>query len=104
MTSPGQAVAATVAAPMALDEVVEADLLELAATADARVRRLVLRGQEAGELRVDVPAAWVLSSNTWLVVAAADGVRLGRLAARDVERRLRTTVLDGLRRPPEGVS
>ena len=56
------------------------------------------RGQEAGDFRVDVPAEWVLSSVTWLVVAAADGVRLGRLAARDIERLLVSTVLDGLRR------
>ena len=61
--------------------------------------------REAGVFRVDVPAEWVLSTVTWLVVAAADGVRLGRLAARDVERLLGATVLDGLRRPPaEGVS
>src|SRR3712207_4524125 len=81
-----------------LDDVVEADLLALAAAADERVRRLVHRGQEAGEFRVDVPAEWVLSSVTWLVVAAADGVRLGRLAARDVERLLSATVLEGLQR------
>ena len=81
-----------------LDEVVEAELLELATAADERVRRLVHRGQEAGDFRVDVPAEWVLSSVTWLVVAAADGVRLGRLAARDIERLLASTVLDGLRR------
>jgi AcrR family transcriptional regulator len=81
-----------------LDEMVEADLLALASGADERIRHLVHRGQEAGEFRVDVPADWVLSSVTWLVVAAADGVRLGRLAARDVERLLCATVLDGLRR------
>jgi TetR/AcrR family transcriptional regulator, mexCD-oprJ operon repressor len=81
-----------------LGELVEADLLELGTAADDRVRRLVHRGQEAGEFRVDVPAEWVLSSVTWLVVAAADGVRLGRLASRDVERLLSATVIDGLRR------
>ena len=81
-----------------LDDDVEADLLALASASDERIRSLVHRGQETGELRVDVPADWVLSSVTWLVVAAADGVRLGRLAARDVERLLCATVLDGLRR------
>jgi AcrR family transcriptional regulator len=85
-----------------LDELVEEDLLELAAAADDRVRHLVHRGQEAGQFRVDVPAEWVLSSVTWLVVAAADGVRLGRLAAKDIERLLGTTVLDGLRRRGAG--
>lgn len=85
-----------------LDDVAEAGLLELAAAADDRIRRVVNRGQEAGDFRVDVPAEWVLSSITWLVVAAADGVRLGRLAARDVERLLSATVLDGLRRPSAG--
>jgi AcrR family transcriptional regulator len=84
-----------------LDELVEADLIELASAADERVRRLVYRGQEKGDFRVDVPAEWVLTSVTWLVVAAADGVRLGRLAARDVERLVSTTVLDGLRRRGE---
>ena len=81
-----------------IGELVEGELLELAAAADQRVRRLVHRGQEAGDFRVDVPAEWVLSSVTWLVVAAADGVRLGRLAAGDVERLLGTTLLEGLSR------
>ena len=81
-----------------LDDSVETGLLELAADADDRVRGLVHRGQEAGDFRVDVPADWVLASVTGLVVAAADGVRLGRLAAGDIERLLRVTVLEGLRR------
>src|SRR3712207_3054326 len=85
-----------------VDELVEAGLLALATAADDRVRRLVHRGQEAGEFRVDGPAEWVLASVTWLVVAGADGVRLGRLAARDVERLLGTTILDGLRRRDHG--
>ncbi len=76
-----------------LDALVEADLLERAATADERVRRLVRRGQEAGAFRVDVPADWVLTSITWLVVGAADGVRLGRLAPVRVEAHVADTLL-----------
>jgi len=81
-----------------LDEPVEVDLLELAAATDERVRRLVHRGQEGGDFRGDVPADWVLLSIQWLVVAAADGVRSGRLALRDVQRLVDATVLEGLRR------
>jgi TetR/AcrR family transcriptional regulator, mexCD-oprJ operon repressor len=62
---------------------------------------LVRRGQEEGVFRVDLSAEWVVIAVTWLLVGGADGVRLGRLAAREVERRVVETVLSALRRPPK---
>ncbi|MBM7805899.1 AcrR family transcriptional regulator [Geodermatophilus bullaregiensis] len=75
------------------EELVEQDLLARAAAGEERVRLLVRRGQEAGVFRVDVDPEWVLTVLTWLVVGAADGVRLGRLAPARVEPSVADTVL-----------
>ena len=45
-------------------------------------------------------AAWVLTAATWLVVGAADGLRLGTLAPAEVEHLVTETVLGALRREP----
>jgi AcrR family transcriptional regulator len=76
-----------------LDELVERDLLERAAAGEERVRALLRRGQEDGSFRVDVEPEWVLTVLTWLVVGAADGVRLGRLAPGRVPAQVTDTVL-----------
>jgi hypothetical protein len=83
-----------------LPELVEAELLERVEATERRVVDLVLRGQAAGDFRVDLTAAWVLTAATWLVAGAADGLRLGVLASRDVEQLITGTVLGALR--PEG--
>jgi hypothetical protein len=57
------------------------------------VRALVRAGQQAGVFRVDVDPEWVLTALTWLVVGAADGVRLGRLAPVRVEAHVADTLL-----------
>ncbi|MEU8382231.1 helix-turn-helix domain-containing protein [Streptosporangium sp. NPDC048865] len=80
-----------------LPEAIEAELLERAHAADERIAALVRRGVSAGEFRPEVPAAWVQSTLTWLCVGAADGLRLGTLAAGDVERLLVETVLAAVR-------
>jgi TetR/AcrR family transcriptional repressor of mexCD-oprJ operon len=59
-----------------LDEHVERGLIDRAQGTE----RLVRRGQESGDFRVDLPADWVLTTITWLVVGAADGLRLGVVA------------------------
>lgn len=82
-----------------LPAAVEADLLEQARGADERIAALVRRGVSAGELRPEVPAAWVQTTLTWLCVGAADGLRLGTLAPAEVERLLVDTVLGAVRRP-----
>jgi TetR/AcrR family transcriptional repressor of mexCD-oprJ operon len=81
-----------------LPEAVEAKLLEQVRDASERIAALVRRGVSAGELRPEVPAAWVQMTLTWLCVGAADGLRLGTLAPADVERLLVDTVLAAVRR------
>jgi AcrR family transcriptional regulator len=76
-----------------LDDLVERELLHRAAAGEERVRALVRRGQEDGSFRVDVDPEWVLTAVTWLIVGAADGVRLGRLAPARIEAQVTDTVL-----------
>jgi AcrR family transcriptional regulator len=76
-----------------LEELLERDLLERASAGEERVRALVRRGQADGSFRVEVDPEWVLTVLTWLVVGAADGVRLGRLAPARVEAHVADTVL-----------
>ena len=82
-----------------LDDLVEKELLTLVRESDEQLRALVRRGQEEGVFRVDLSAEWVAIMVTWLLVGGADGVRLGQLAAREVERLVTETVLSALRRP-----
>ena len=82
-----------------LNELVEKELLTLVRDSDEQLRALVRRGQEDGVFRVDLSAEWVVIMVTWLLVGGADGVRLGQLAAREVERLVTETVLSALRRP-----
>ncbi|NAZ87534.1 TetR/AcrR family transcriptional regulator [Kineococcus indalonis] len=82
-----------------LEEHVEASLLERSARTEEQLRRLVRRGQESGHFRVEVDPEWVLALLTWLLVGAADGVRLGRLTAGAAQRHLSATVTATLLRP-----
>jgi TetR/AcrR family transcriptional repressor of mexCD-oprJ operon len=82
-----------------LAEHVEASLLAETAETDDKLRRLVRRGQESGHFRVEVDPEWVLAMLTWLTVAAADSVRLGRLTNDAARRHLVSTVSSTLVRP-----
>jgi AcrR family transcriptional regulator len=81
-----------------MDEHVERGLLDRARAVDERLTALVRRGQESGDFRVDLPADWVLTVITWLVVGAADGLRLGTVAPARIGHLLTETVLGTLRR------
>lgn len=81
-----------------LAEHVEASLLAQTADTESRLRQLVLRGQESGHFRVDVDPEWLLAMLTWLMVAAADTVRLGRLTASAAQRHLASTLAGALNR------
>ncbi|MBT2455390.1 TetR/AcrR family transcriptional regulator [Streptomyces sp. ISL-86] len=59
----------------------------------APVRRLIVRGQEAGELRADLSADWLVTVVYSLVHAAAAEVKAGRMAPEDAPRTLTATVL-----------
>lgn len=81
-----------------LPDLVEAELLGQIAEAERRLEALVRRGQDEGAFRGDLPAGWVVLVATWLLVGAADGLRLGRLAPRDIDRLVAETVMGALRR------
>lgn len=81
-----------------LDDRVEASLLDRTAQTQEALRRLVRRGQEAGAFGVEVDPEWFLTMLTWLMVGAADAVRLGRLTAVAAQRHLAATVAAALLR------
>ncbi|GAA2722519.1 TetR/AcrR family transcriptional regulator [Cellulomonas aerilata] len=83
-----------------LQEHVEAALLEQTAATEESLRRLVRRGQESGDFRVEVDPEWVLTMLTWLMVGAADGVRLGRLTTAAAQTHLAATLTATLHRRP----
>ncbi|MFD3697641.1 TetR/AcrR family transcriptional regulator [Streptomyces sp. NPDC058646] len=62
----------------------------------APVRRLVLRGQETGELRSDLSADWLVTVVYSLVHAAAAEVQAGRMEAAEAPEVLTSTVLAAL--------
>ncbi|MEU9372938.1 TetR/AcrR family transcriptional regulator [Streptomyces sp. NPDC048255] len=64
----------------------------------APVRRLVLRGQEAGELRSDLSADWLVTVVYSLVHAAAAEVQAGRMDPEDAPEVLTSTVLAAVTR------
>lgn len=77
---------------------VETSLLERTAATEEALRRLVRRGQESGDFSVEVDPEWVLTMLTWLMVGAADGVRLGRMTPGAARRHLAATLTAALHR------
>ncbi|NIZ91944.1 TetR/AcrR family transcriptional regulator [Kineococcus rubinsiae] len=75
-----------------LQEHVEAALLARTAQTEDSLRRLARRGQESGDFRVEVDPEWFVSMLTWLLVGAADSVRLGRLTAAAAQRHVAATI------------
>jgi TetR/AcrR family transcriptional repressor of mexCD-oprJ operon len=82
-----------------LQEHVEASLLARTAATEEALRGLVRRGQESGHFRVEVDPEWVLAMLTWLMVGAADSVRLGRMTPGAAQRHLTATLTAALYRP-----
>ncbi|MFE7628891.1 TetR/AcrR family transcriptional regulator [Kocuria sp. NPDC057446] len=84
-----------------LGEHVETSLMGRTAQTEEELRRLVRRGQESGSFRVEVDPEWFLAMLTWLMVGAADSVRLGRLTANAAHRHLAATLAAAVLRPDE---
>lgn len=82
-----------------LSEHVEASLLTETAQTEETLRRLVRRGQESGHFRVEVDPEWFLAMLMWLMVGAADSVRLGRLTENAARRHVSATLTVALLRP-----
>ena len=81
-----------------LEEHVEAALLVRSAETEQRLRLLVRRGQQSGHFEVHVDPEWFLATVTWLTVAAADSVRLGRLTPDAAQQHLTRTITSTLAR------
>ncbi|MCA1680767.1 MAG: TetR/AcrR family transcriptional regulator [Actinobacteria bacterium] len=64
------------------------------------VRRLIVRGQKAGQFRDDQPPHWMVSVLYALLHAAAEDVARGRIAEHDIEDLLHASLL-GAFRPPK---
>jgi AcrR family transcriptional regulator len=84
-----------------LGEHVEASLLAQTAHTEEKLRLLVRRGQESGDFRVEVDPEWFVTMLMWLMVGAADSVRLGRLTSTAAHRRLSATLAAALLRPDQ---
>lgn len=82
-----------------LARVPDAEITDAEATwaeLDSRLTRLAGDAQERGELRRDMPPAWVATALISLLSGAADAVGSGALAPRDVERLVLATLTEGL--------
>jgi AcrR family transcriptional regulator len=64
----------------------------------ARLEPLIVRGQRDGSFRSDVPASWHLSMLMALIHAASAELQAGRIADRDAEDALLSTVVGALGR------
>ncbi|MFE6780106.1 TetR/AcrR family transcriptional regulator [Streptomyces sp. NPDC057702] len=68
---------------------------------DARMTDLFRRGQERGEFRVDLTAAWCTEALYGLIGAAAWAAHAGRIAPKDTEEMIAELLLGGVRRSME---
>lgn len=77
-------------------------LLERQFTVARPLLETIRRGRRAGELRADLPAAWMLASMANLLVLALREISAGRLGAGDAVHIVTTTLLDGIAVEREG--
>lgn len=73
----------------------EEELLARSATIDDPINELILRGQQAGVLRAEVPVWWVNSMFSGLVYGAWEAIVEGRLAPLDAPELVVSTFLRG---------
>ena len=66
---------------------------------DAEITALFRRGQQAGEFRPDLTAAWLTEAFYSLVAGAAWAIRIGRVAGRDFTHMITDLLLHGVVRP-----
>ncbi|MEU1126782.1 TetR/AcrR family transcriptional regulator [Streptomyces sp. NPDC005899] len=68
---------------------------------DARVSAFFRRGQERGELRIDLTPAWLTEALYGLISSCAWSVQVGRVAAQDFTHMIVELLLGGARRSVE---
>lgn len=76
------------------DDQLDGDWVEL----DETLVALFRRGQESGEFRTDLSAAWFADALFSLVASAAWSIKVGRSAARDYPAMISGVLLSGVRR------
>lgn len=68
---------------------------------DARVGKLFRRGQQEGDIRIDLSPAWLTEALYSLIAACAWAVMDGRVAAKDFQYMITELLLGGARRSVE---
>lgn len=68
---------------------------------DARIAALFRRGQEEGDFRIDLSAAWLTEAFYGLIGAGAYAVHEGRVARNDLTHSIAELLLGGIRRSME---
>ncbi|MCZ1010877.1 TetR/AcrR family transcriptional regulator [Streptomyces lydicus] len=68
---------------------------------DARIAALFRRGQEEGDFRIDLSAAWLTEAFYGLIGAGAWAVHEGRVARNDLNHSIAELLLGGIRRSME---
>lgn len=68
---------------------------------DARIAALFRRGQEEGDFRIDLSAAWLTEAFYGLIGAGAWAVYEGRVARNDLNHSIAELLLGGIRRSME---
>ncbi|MFJ9850978.1 TetR/AcrR family transcriptional regulator [Streptomyces sp. NPDC101150] len=68
---------------------------------DARINALFRRGQEQGDFRIDLSAAWLTEAFYGLIGAGAWAVHEGRVARNDLNHSIAELLLGGIRRSME---
>jgi AcrR family transcriptional regulator len=69
--------------------------------AEARVRRLLQRGQREGAFRTDLPVSWLLATAHVIMHTAADEIAAGRLSPDNASRYIRSTLLPAFAPQPD---
>lgn len=78
-------------------------LRELHGAPAQRVEELILRGQEQGVFRIDLPVAWLVSAAHYVLKGAAEEYRAGRIGSADVARVITATVQSVVAAPASDV-
>ncbi|MFW6600361.1 TetR/AcrR family transcriptional regulator [Propionibacteriaceae bacterium Y2011] len=76
-------------------------LRDLRVPSDAKVRRLLERGQREGAFRTDLPMPWLLATTHMIMHGAADEIEADRLDPEEAPELIRRTLHSAFRQPVE---
>lgn len=84
---------------LARDPDIDPGLLESQPLVAGQLLALIERGQRSGELRADLPPAWILAATAGLLVLALRAMAAEHLTAEEAAERVAVTLLDGVASP-----